>query len=78
MINLLQLEPLVFPDYAIFSNYDYGYADLPKRLWLCVKAESSNIYLFIVSLLNVIIKRQTSRYLVGYLLVKFTKALLEN
>ena len=37
--------------------------------------ESSNIYLFIISLLNVIIKRQTSRYLVGYLPVKFTTIL---
>jgi hypothetical protein len=64
---------------GIFSNYNCGYADLPKRLWLCVKAHgSSNIYLFIVSVLNIIIKRQTSRYLVGYLPVKFTKVLLEN
>jgi len=34
--HLLQLEPLVFPDYALFSNHDHGYADLSKRLWLCV------------------------------------------
>jgi hypothetical protein len=40
--------------------------------------ESSNFYFFIVSLLNIIIKRQTSRYLVRYLPVKFTKVLLEN
>ena len=65
MINLLQFG---FPDYAIFSNYDCGYADLPKCLWLCVKV---NIYRFS---LNIIIKRQTSRYLVGYLPVKFTKS----
>jgi len=77
--ELLQFEPLVFSNYAIFSNYNHGYADLPKCLWLCVKVqESSNIYFFIVSLLNITIKEKTSKYLVVYLPVKFTKALLEN
>jgi hypothetical protein len=36
-LYLLQLEPLVFPDYALFSNHNHGYASLSKRLWLCVK-----------------------------------------
>jgi len=40
--------------------------------------ESSSIYLFIISLLNVIIKRQASSYSVGYLPVIFTKVLLEK
>jgi len=40
--------------------------------------ESSNIYFIIVSLLNIIVKKQTSRYLVGYLSVKFTQVLPEN
>jgi len=47
MLDLLQFEPLVFPNYAIFSNYNCGYADLPKCLWLCQSVqESSNIYCF--------------------------------
>jgi hypothetical protein len=57
-IDLLQFEPLVFPDYAIFSNCDCGYADLPKRLWLCLKARGS-LQTFISLLflfLNIIIK----------------------
>jgi len=41
MIGLLQSEPLVFPDYAMFSNYNHGYADLPKCLWLCVKVSGT-------------------------------------
>src|SRR6202790_1293783 len=32
---LLELEPLS-SDYALFSNHDRGYADLSKRLWLCM------------------------------------------
>ena len=44
-----------------------------KSVW-----ESLDIYLFIVSHLNIIISRQTSRYSVGYLAIKFTKEFLEN
>jgi len=32
---LLELEPLS-SEYALFSNHDRGYADLSKRLWLCM------------------------------------------
>src|SRR5882762_11810327 len=38
------------------------------------KCMGSNIHFFIISLLNIMIKRQTFRYLVGYLPVKFTKS----
>src|SRR5882762_802532 len=32
---LIKLEPLS-SDYATFSNHNCGYADLSKRLWLCM------------------------------------------
>jgi hypothetical protein len=77
---LLLLEPLLFPDYMLFSNHDHGYANLSKCLWLCLSkcAGVLNIYLFIFSHLNIISNIQTSRYLVGYVPVKSTKELLEN
>jgi hypothetical protein len=40
--------------------------------------ESLTICFFIVSYSNTILNMQTFRYLVGYLLVKSTKELLEN
>src|ERR1700692_442399 len=45
---LLELEPL-FSDYASFSNYDRGYADLSKRLWLCMSKRTgvfSHLFLY--------------------------------
>jgi hypothetical protein len=79
-LYLLQLEPLVFPDYALFSNHDCGYGKLVKVLVaVCQSAWESLIICFlIVSHLYIIINRQTSRYIVGYLPVKSTKKLLEN
>ena len=56
---LLQLELLVFPDYAIFSNHDCGYANLSKCAGVF---KHLSLYHFS---LNVITNRQTSRYLVG-------------
>ena len=59
MIDLLQFEPLVFPNYAIFSNYDCG----------CMSKHVGVFFAF-----KYYLKRQISRYLVGYLPVKFTKS----
>ena len=67
--HLLQLEPLVFPDYALFSNHDHGYADLSK----CMEF-FNHLFLYCFSFIY-FTNRQTSRYLVRYLSVK---ELLEN
>src|SRR5882762_2111931 len=44
----LELKPLS-SDYALFSNHNRGYADLSKRLWLCMSKHTgvfSHLFLY--------------------------------
>ena len=57
--------------YTEFGNHDHG----------CVTKQtgvSYFIYLFVVSLTNIIYKMRTFRYTVGYFFINFAKGLIEN